>query len=46
MIIMLVQSDKYNPKGLLKKSHSVSPALICVLKINGGLTSLELPEGE
>ncbi len=24
---MFVQSDKYNPKGLLKKSHSVSPAL-------------------
>ncbi len=28
MIIMFVQSDKYNPKGLLKKSHSVSPALV------------------
>ncbi len=27
MIIMFVQSDKYNPNGLLKKSHSVSPAL-------------------
>ncbi len=24
---MFVQSDKHNPKGLLKKSHSVSPAL-------------------
>ncbi len=46
MIIMFVQSDKYNPKGLFKTSHSVSPALICVSKMNGGLTSLELPEGE
>ncbi len=27
IIIMFVQSDEYNPKWLLKKLHSVSPAL-------------------
>ncbi len=27
MIIMFAQLGKYNPKGFLKKSHSVSPAL-------------------
>ncbi len=35
MIIMFVQSDKYNPKGLLKKSYSVSPALFKNLQESG-----------